>query len=301
MELTPAKKKLDTVRALLDRAKPQIAAALPRHLDPERMVRVVLTCLLRTPKLLDCDALSLVGAVIQSAQLGLEPDPTLGEAYLVPRWNKKRNVSEVNFMVGYKGLVKLAYQAAIVSSIEARIVHAKDDFKYRHGTDPFLHHVGSGADDPGPMTHAYCLLRFKDGTDPKFEVMPRREIERHRARSSSADDGPWVTDYDAMACKTACRVTMKLAPLSTELRRAIALDERAEAGVPQDLDALVDHSVAMVPSAPAAPEARPVSTPPAPVSATPDQKQLNALAERMRASSPGAPANGDGAAAAAAK
>ena len=240
-QVIPLKKRFEGVKGILERARPQLEAVLPRHVGADRMLRVVYTAVLRNPKLLDCDPMSLIGAVIQAAQLGLEPDPTLGEAYLIPRWNGDRGCKEVNFQPGYKGLIKLAYQSGMVASIEARCVHQADLFECEHGTAPRLMHVPSSEPDAGPVTHAYCVLRFKGDGVPKFEVLPRSEIERHRNRGRSRS-GPWETDYEAMAAKTAVLVTLKLAPVSTEVRLAVALEERLRADVPQDLSKLAQAS-----------------------------------------------------------
>jgi recombination protein RecT len=231
------------VRGLLQRCSGELARALPKHLTADRFLRVVLTQIRRSigkkTSLLDCTQESLMAAIVQCAQLGLQPDEVLGEAYLIPRWNKWIRGHEVQFMPGYKGLVALAYRSGIVVGIEARAVYAKDEFRYRWGTKPMLHHVRSTEQDPGQLTHAYCMVRLRGETASKFEVLPRWEIEEHRNRSASKDDGPWVTDYAAMAIKTACRVAMKLTPLSTDVQRAVALDELQEAGVDQGLVAAI--------------------------------------------------------------
>jgi recombinational DNA repair protein RecT len=69
-------------------------------------------------------------------------------------------------------------------------------------------------------------------------VMTRREVEKHRDRSATRGSGPWVTDYEAMALKTVLRKLCKFLPASVELKRAVELDERAEAGLPQDLPSI---------------------------------------------------------------
>lgn len=236
-EILPYKRKVDNVRSLLERLKPQIALALPKHMTPDRMARVAMTSILKSPGLLDCDATSLAGAIITCSQLGLEPDPLLGQAFLVPFRNRQRGVTEVVVIAGYKGLMKLARNSGEVSIIDAHEVHERDEFRYAYGLVQELRHVPyQGADDPGPATHFYALCYLKDG-GRLFRVMTRAQVERHRDRFVKAvkDDSPWRTDFDAMALKTCVRSLAKFMPASVELERLANLEEHTEAGLPQDL------------------------------------------------------------------
>lgn len=232
-EIVPVNQKAENVRLLLEKAKPQIALALPRHLNADRMLRIAMTSVRRTPKLLGCNQQSLLGAIMQSAQLGLEPDGVLGHAYLVPF------KEEVQLIVGYKGLVDLARRSGQLSTIFARVVYAEDQFEYAYGLTERLEHIPSGKAEPGEVRAVYAVARLKDGGQ-QFEVMTRGEIDAIRKRSRAADDGPWVTDYSEMAKKTVLRRLCKMLPASVELSRAVALDERAELGLPQQLEDVID-------------------------------------------------------------
>jgi recombination protein RecT len=236
--MVPFAQKVQSVRALLDRAKEQIRLALPRHMSVDRLIRVALTSVNRTPKLLECNQISLLGAIIQSAQLGLEPDGMLGHAYLVP-YGK-----EVQLIPGYKGLVTLARRSGEVSSIDVRVVHQGDTFRFAFGLEPKLEHVPSDEGDdetPRPITHAYAVIRLRDG-GYQFDVMTHREIERVRKQSRAGTSGPWVTHWPEMAKKTVLRRALKLAPMSVEAQQAVALDEMAEAGISQALGDAIDVS-----------------------------------------------------------
>jgi recombination protein RecT len=241
-EIIPYGKRIDNVRTLLDRLKPQIALALPKHMTPDRMARVAMTCVLKTPALLECDMRSLMGAVITCSQLGLEPDPLLGHAFLVPFRNNKTDRSEVVVIAGYRGIMKLARNSGEVSTIDAHPVHTRDEFRYAYGLEPVLRHVPfQGHDEePGDATHYYAVCRLKDGGHV-FRVMTRRDVERHRDRfvKRIKADSPWNTDFDAMALKTCIRALAKFMPASVELERLATLDDHAEAGIPQDLGAVL--------------------------------------------------------------
>jgi recombination protein RecT len=231
---------VQSIRNLLEKAKPQIAMALPRHITPDRMIRVALTSIQKTPKLLECDQISLLGCIVQAAQLGLEPDGITGFAYLVPFWNSTKKITEVQLIPGYKGLMNLARRSGEIGAIEARVVYQKDQFDYAFGIKPKLYHVPYHAPDAGEVTHVYAIAHFKDGSMPQYDVMTIEGINKIRNRSKAKTAGPWVTDFEEMAKKTVIRRLLKYAPTSVEVQKAIALDERADAGIPQDMSAIVD-------------------------------------------------------------
>lgn len=244
---------INNFRSVLERMKPQIQLALPRHVSPDRMLRIVLTTVQRTPKLLECTRESLLGCIVQCAQLGLEPDGLLGHAYLIPFWNGRENRFECQLIVGYKGLRKLAWQSGEISSVSSRVVHAKDDFEYEYGLEEKLRHVPTDEADPGPVVAAYAIFRLKDGGH-HFEVMTAREINRIRDNSQgykrNKATSPWSEHYEEMAKKTAFRRASKMAPASIEdrLAPAFALEDKAEAGLPQNLEAMDDDGVPALPA-----------------------------------------------------
>jgi recombination protein RecT len=226
------KERVNTVRSLLESRKEQIRLALPKHLSPDRLLRVSLNAVIRTPKLLECDQATLLGAVMECATLGLEPD-CLGQAYLVP-YGKK-----VALIVGYKGLLALARRSGDISSVQVGVVCEKDHFQYVRGLKPVLEHIESEEEDRGDVTHFWAVAQMRDGGS-QFEVMRRREVNVIRDKSASAKSGPWVTHYEEMGKKTVLRRLCKLLPASVELQRAVEVDELAESGIPQDLGAMID-------------------------------------------------------------
>ncbi|MEJ2897755.1 recombinase RecT, partial [Bordetella avium] len=66
------------VKAFFDSQKSTLAAVLPRHVSADRMLKIALGALRTTPKLMGCTVESLMGAVVQCSQLGLEPNTPLG-------------------------------------------------------------------------------------------------------------------------------------------------------------------------------------------------------------------------------
>jgi recombination protein RecT len=219
----PARTPDQSVKAMLTAAADRLQAVLPKHLTPERMAQVVSTMVYRTPKLAECSPHSIVAAVFQAAELGLDLSTAMGEAYLIPRWNSKARCNECTFLPGYKGLVKLARQSGEVASIQSRLVREGDDFRLAYTPDVDFWHepmVGSQA----PVVSVYAYAKLSNG-ERLIEIMSRDEIEAIRARSQSRDAGPWVTDWCEMAKKTVLRRLCKVLPRSIELAQAIEADE----------------------------------------------------------------------------
>jgi recombination protein RecT len=246
-QIVPLRDKVSSIRALLEKSKPQLALAVPSHLKVDRLLRVAMTSIQKNPKLLDATPTSLIGAVMECAQLGLEPDGLLGHAYLVPFRNKKQDGSwqtEVTLIPGYKGLYKLVRNSGELSTVTAEVVYKQDQFTVSKGLDPRLEHVP--AEDVQEVSEDdirafYAVARLKDG-GVQFVLLWKWQVDAIRARSKAKDSGPWVTDYVEMGKKTALRQLAKLLPTSVEVQRAVALDERADAGISQDLDSVIDIS-----------------------------------------------------------
>jgi recombination protein RecT len=202
--------------------KSQLANALPKTLGlaPDRFLRVALTALRQTPKLGLCDEPSFFGSLMTSAQLGLEVNTPLGEAYLVPYKTK------CQLIIGYRGMISIARRSGQIQSISAQVVHEGDEFDFELGLNEKLRHVPK-APDGAKLTHAYAIARLVGG-GVQYEVMTRAQIDAIRKRSPSCNIGPWVTDYDEMARKTACRRLFKYLPVSLELSKAIAVEDGGE-------------------------------------------------------------------------
>jgi recombination protein RecT len=220
----------------------QIKAALPKHMTAERMARVALTEVRKAPKLAKCEARTFIGAIIQLSQLGLEPGGILGHAYLIPFENKRQGTTEVQIIVGYRGMIDLARRSGQISSLQAVIVRDGEPFVASLGLNPDLRHEPS-FDPERPMTHVYAVAVFKDGAR-QFDVMSRAEVEKIRNSSQgyksavqyNKTDNPWMTHFDEMAKKTVIRRLFKYLPVSIEMQRAVTIDERGDAGLSQMID-----------------------------------------------------------------
>jgi recombination protein RecT len=221
------------VRSLLERAAPSFAQVLPKHLSPDRLVRIVVASVARTPALLDCDQMSLLQAVMQAAELGLEPGSALGEAYLVPFKGK------VTMIPGYRGLISLARRSGQIEDIEAHVVYARDKFVHRKGTSACLDHEPSIEADRGEIVAVYALGWVKGSTRPHVEVMTKADIDKVRQGSQGRNMGPWTEHFGEMARKTVVRRLVKYLPMSVELANALDLeDETFSVGASHSADVI---------------------------------------------------------------
>ena len=214
-----------TIVGLLQKVKPQMKMALPAHMTADRMCRIALTELRKTPKLMECDPMSFVGAVMVCASLGLEIG-TLGQAYLVPFVNRKLGTTECTFILGYKGMIDLARRSGQIISLSAHCVYEKDEFFYEYGLEDNLKHIPS-LTEKGSFKAAYAVAKLVGG-GYQFEVMSKPDIEAIKKKSKSGNFGPWVTDFDEMAKKTAIRRLFKYLPTSIEMKKAVSYEEISE-------------------------------------------------------------------------
>ena len=210
------------IQDLFKRMAPEIAKVLPAHIKSDHLLRVAMTEIRKNPKLLECSSQSLLGALMLSAQLGLEPG-ILGHAYLIPYYNNKTKSTEVQFQIGYKGYIDLVRRSGELQTLDVHEVCRNDVFEYEYGLTPKLMHRPALENRGEPYCY-YAIAKLKDGGF-SYLVMSVQDIEKFRKRSKSPDYGPWVTDYDAMAKKTVIKQLAKYLPLSTEIQTQIVQDE----------------------------------------------------------------------------
>lgn len=249
-EVPEAPKKKDiTVGEMLVKMQDQVKRALPQHIHPEAFIRNVITTMRTNPKLQQCSHVSVLGALMTSAQLGLEPGP-LGYVYWIPFYNKNVGGFECTLIIGYQGFLDLIRRSGQVQSISVREVYEQDDFHFEYGLDEKLVHKPNLDVDPddADITHVYGIVRFKDGGHQVL-VMSRKQIEAIRGRSRAANSGPWVTDWKAMAMKTVIRQMWKFLPKSIEVQKALAFDDSVPMA-PMTKDHELDLAIDITPQFP---------------------------------------------------
>ena len=224
-----------TIQQYIKSMEGEIKRALPSVITPERFTRMVLSALSTNPKLAACTPKSFLGAMMSAAQLGLEPNTPLGQAYLIPYRNK--GVDEVQFQIGYKGLVDLAYRSGEVEVVQAQTVYENDKFECEYGLEPKLVHVPADG-DRGEAVKVYAMFKTKSG-GYGFEVMSMEDCRKHAmAYSQSYKNGyssPWSTNFEEMAKKTVLKRVLKYAPLKSDFVRGIVQDGTIKTEISEDM------------------------------------------------------------------
>jgi recombination protein RecT len=238
----PKKAKRD-IRQLLEDPRTQslMKALATRHLTPDRLTRLAAIACQKVPKLLECDPQTLLGAFLGCSALGLEPNTPLQHLHLIPFENRKKEIVEVQVVIGYRGYLELGRRSGLITGMHADIVYPGDVFEHEYGTNTFLRHQSKDwAGAITDYTHAYCHVALKDGQ--AFVVMPRSAILRIRDGSQGykmavasakrgkqwvLDGNPWVLHEPRMARKTPIRQLFGggEVPLSLEMAGAITIDE----------------------------------------------------------------------------
>ena len=223
-----------SIQDLIKAMEPEIKRALPQVITPERFTRMALSALNATPKLKECSKMSFLGALMNAAQLGLEPNTPLGQAYLIPYRNKGQ--MECQFQIGYKGLIDMVYRNEDIQTVQSQCVYENDAFEYELGLEPKLVHKPA-LKDRGDLILVYALWKSKNG-GYGFEVMSKEDIDAHArkfSQSFGSSYSPWKTNYEEMAKKTVIKKCLKYAPLKSDFVRAVSNDETIKSELDVDM------------------------------------------------------------------
>lgn len=172
------KKGNPTMQQYIKQMEGEIAKALPSVITPERFTRITLSALSANKQLAQTTPQSFLGAMMTAAQLGMEPNTPLGQAYLIPYRNHGQ--LECQFQLGYKGLIDLAYRSGEVSIIQAQVVYENDEFEYSFGLEPKLNHKPASG-ERGEPKFIYAMFRTKDGGFG-YDVMSVEDVRNHAKR-----------------------------------------------------------------------------------------------------------------------
>ena len=232
----------NTMQTYVKSMEGEIAKALPSVMTPERFTRIVLSAISVNPKLAECTPTSFLGAMMTSAQLGLEVNTPLGQAYVLPYMNKGN--LEAQFQLGYKGLIDLAYRSGEVEVIQAHIVYAADKFEVQYGLEPKLTHIPADTNRGEPVK-VYAVFKTKSG-GYGFEVMSMDDVRSHAEKYSKAygsNFSPWKTNFTEMAKKTVLKKVLKYAPLKSDFVRAISNDDSIKNEISDDMSTIANDNV----------------------------------------------------------
>lgn len=220
-----------TVQAMFEKQAGQISKALAGQINTDRFIRTALTAYSNgSDYFKKADPVSLLGACIQAAGLGLSVDPVLGEAWLIPRRNSRLNCISINFQIGYRGLLKLARRNANFLSAHAELVYDDDFFEYDLGSEPRItHRKKAGDKPPGEIKYSYAVVRYKTGP-AQIHVSPLWEIYQSRERSESYRNGrgPWIDHFGGMCLVVPLRAILKLEAIDDVVLRQLGREEAQE-------------------------------------------------------------------------
>lgn len=233
-----------TIAELIKVLEPEIKKALPSFITSERFTRMALSALNNNPQLQECSQMSFLAALMNVAQLGLEPNTPLGQAYLIPYKNKGK--IECQFQIGFKGMIELIYRNENVQMIQAHCVYENDQFSFSYGLEPKLEHIPyTDFSNKGKMTYVYALYKLTNGGFG-FEVMHKSAIDMHAekySKASASEYSPWKTDYESMAKKTVIKKLLKYAPLKVDVKRAVSNDSTIKASISADMSEIKDEVI----------------------------------------------------------
>ena len=248
------KQETKSIVQIIQASVKELEKAVPSCMSAERLARIAVTTIRLNPKLAECTPQSFLGALFQSAQLGLEPNVE-GQAYLIPYTNSKCQngkwvrVPEVQFQIGYKGYIELFYRHSNAVSIDMHTVYENDTFEHSYGTEAYIKHIPS-LKDRGEAIAYYAVAKLKNG-GVLFKVMSKDAcIEHGKTHSKVFDketksfkkDSPWAKEPDAMCKKTVLIQLTKLLPKSVELQKALAMDNTTKSVVKADMFEVPDET-----------------------------------------------------------
>lgn len=239
VKITKSMKIEDMIKAM----SPEIKNALPDVITPERFTRMALSTLNNNVKLRECAPVTFLAAMMNAAQLGLEPNTPLGQAYLIPYRNHGK--MECQFQIGYKGLIDLVYRNPNIQTVQAQCVYENDTFEYELGLEPKLVHKPA-LTDRGSLILVYALWKAENG-GYGFEVMSKADIDAHARRYSqsyNSSSSPWKSNFEEMAKKTVIKKCLKYAPLRSDILRAVSTDETIKSSISVDMSEVAPDEVA---------------------------------------------------------
>jgi recombination protein RecT len=248
--------KFNSVKDMVEKNIGAIRMALPKHLDADRFARTFFTTLIKTPKLLECEPRSLVSALIQCSELGLEPINALGQIYLLPFYNSRTKRYEVQIIPGYRGYIQLAQNSGKIVDISAHVVYEGEPFELTFGTEEKITHTPKPPSERSEKKLGVYARAVFANKVVKTIWLWTEDVYKHRESSSGAwemdwstkppkykldKDGnkilgassPWRLWEDEMFQKTAIRVMAKFLPLSPEWKKMESLDTVVESGQSQ--------------------------------------------------------------------
>lgn len=208
----------------MGKLKGQMALALPKHMNADRMTRLALTAFSTNPKLQKCTYESIAGSIMIAAQMGLEPGVN-GQGYLIPYKDK------CTFVPGWKGIVDISNRSGR-ASVWTGAVFIGDEFDYSMGDRPFItHKPGRSLGEANDLLYVYAVGRVRDSEWPIIEVWCMEKIWAHRDQYNKQGNEHYSYKNPEMyARKIPLLQVLKYMPTSIELATALDVTNAVDAG-----------------------------------------------------------------------
>jgi len=208
-----------------ERVRKSLELVAPKHLTPEKIVKLALVAASRNPEVYKCTPQSILQAIMEAAEVGLDFTGNLGQGWLVAFYNSNIKAYECQFIPGYQGLIEIAYRSGVVTHIESRIVYEKDHFEIVYGTQQGIKHIPYIGGDRGKIIAAYAIAKVKDSPEPFVEMMSKNEIDLVRSCSKAKNKFCWTKFEAEMSRKTVVRRLFKYLPKTPEIKRILEIDD----------------------------------------------------------------------------
>ena len=229
-----------------DAAKQQINKLLGGQAGT-RFISSIVSAVQANPALQECTNTSILSAALQGEALKLSPSPQLGQFYMVPFNNKKKEVKEAQFQLGYKGYIQLAKRSGVYKKLHVISIKEGELISY----DPLEEELKVSLIEDDSLREAtptigyYAMFREHNGYEHSM-YWSKKKMMAHANKFSAAFKAKdlerlergeipenelwkyssfWYKDFDAMAHKTMLRqLISKWGTMSIEMVQAIDAD-----------------------------------------------------------------------------
>lgn len=251
-EIKQSQQQDNSFAGLIKRCAPQLQAVMPKGFTPERLTQLAIATYKQIPDLKECSVQSMLSCCLKCAEIGLEPNDIMGNAYILPYNNRKTGHKEAQFILGKNGMLELVRRSGQVKTVRTQCVYDGDDFEYWEDETGvhFSFKPNLDADHSAKkLKLVYLSCHLKDGGFV-FLQMSKKEVDEVKDRSKASKFGPWVSDYAAMAEKTVIRRAFNrgLLPRSVEVAKAVTDDDSTPIVLDEEGNRIFDDPLAPEPT-----------------------------------------------------
>lgn len=196
-----------------------------------RFIASISSAVATNPSLQECDAGTILSGALLGESLNLSPSPQLGQYYLVPFNDSKRECKVAQFQLGYKGYIQLAIRSGQYKKLNVLAIKKGELIKY----DPLNEEIEVNLiedEEERENTETvgyYAMFEYTNGFR-KSLYWSKSKMEKHALKYSkgyAAHKGYtfWEKDFDGMAFKTMLRqLISKWGIMSIDMQQAVEKD-----------------------------------------------------------------------------